>query len=245
MLENLPIPHSDVDKLCFEKIFEKPWLRDSILQTGSKWGRRIADVKMSRLPQNLLGLTLLVPSDENQPDSEPLTDCVKVVIYRWDRYDHLGWDKPFPVVLTFPGDRVFEVEIPQSYRLVDGHSVRVSISPDTILRERPQQSARHIPRILFNLSAPLDKQLSHPVRRLLKNVRRMTDLLQCTSLYVVVEDEAGKREVGDSGIRTLSNLIMHYVLVHSEPICCAIIYCTVMAASILMIRPSFDIFWIQ
>ncbi len=196
----IPIPQSDVDRDSFDSIMSVPWLRDSVIPTGTRWGRRIADVKMSRLPQNLLGLTLLSPSNPKDPNSEPLDDEVIIVIFRWDRYDYLGWDQPFPVILTFPEGRVYEVEIPQSSKLNDEHSIRVPIDRGTVLRERPQQKNRSIPRVVFNLSVSLNKQLSQPVRRLLKNVRRMTDLVQCTSLYVVIEDEAGRREVESSGI---------------------------------------------
>jgi hypothetical protein len=146
---------------------------------------------MSRLPQNLLGITLLAEDDES---------AVTLVLYRWDQYDHLGWDKPFIVTLTFPDTSIVEIEVPISARLDDGHSLKVPTPGGTLLREREQQKSRVIPRIVFNLSAPLEKQLSQSVRRLLKNVRRMTDLVQCTALYLVIEDEAGTKEVEESGI---------------------------------------------
>ncbi len=196
----LPTPCSELERESFERVLSVPWLKSSVTPTGSRWGRRIADVQMSRLPQNLLGLTLLVPSDDKDLQSQPLDDEVVVVIFRWDRYDYKGWEKPFSIVLAFPGDRMYEVEIPPSSKLIDEHSVRVPVDPGTIIRERPQQVGRTIPRIIFNLSAPLNRQSFQEGRRLLKNVRQMTDLIQCTSLYIVIEDEAGHREVEASGI---------------------------------------------
>ncbi len=183
-----------------ELVLSQPWLKSSVAPTGSVWGRRIADVVMSRLPQNLLGQVMMVPSDPKNVDSEPLKDEVVVVIFRWDRFSHKGWDESFTVTLTFPDERIFEVEIPLSSRIADGHTVRVQLTSGTLLRERPRQVGRSIPRIIFNLSAPLHKQPSQPIRRLLKNVRRMTDLMQCTSLFLVIEDEAGRQEVESSGI---------------------------------------------
>jgi hypothetical protein len=194
---------ADLDEFCQQKVLEVPWLRDSVKPTGKRWGKAIADVKMSRLPQNLLGQTLLIPD---------VDDEVLVVIFRCDRRDHLGWDEPISVTLTFPDEKVYEFTVPCSYKLIDGHSYRVPIQPGTLLRQRPQQLSRKIPRIIFNLSAPLHKQLSQPVRRLLENIRDMTEMLQCTSLYLVIEDAAGLKEVQNS---TIPNFLNAYTAVKS------------------------------
>ena len=175
-------------------------MRNSVSATGQRWGRRIADVTMSQLPTNLLALTLLVPSVSLDYESDPLLDEVMIVVYRCDRHSHLGWDQSFPVTLTFPGGRQFGVEIPPSHRLEDGHSFRVNVGQDTIVRERSRQTNRAIPRIVFNLSAPLIKQQLSMSRRLLESVREWNELMQCTSLYFVVEDDAARREVENSGI---------------------------------------------
>lgn len=187
---------STLDRECFDAVLAVPWLKDSVAPTGVKWGTRVADVEMSRLPTFLLGQVMLIPSDE----SHCLTDEVRLVVYRWDRYDHLGWKEPFVVTLKFPDGSRYEIEVPPSFGLVDGHSVRIPVGPTTVVRERVQQVARNIPRIIFNLSAPVTKQISQDVRRLLKNVRRMTNLMQCTCLYLVLEDEACRKEVEASGI---------------------------------------------
>jgi hypothetical protein len=123
-----------------------------------------------------------------------------LVVYRWDRNEHLGWPEPFTLILSFPDSSQIEVEVPPSFRLKDGHSFRIPVASGTMIRERPQQPNRRIPRIIYNLSAPAAKQVSQEVRRLLRNVRRMTNLMQCTVLYLVLEDEACRKEVEASGI---------------------------------------------
>lgn len=184
------IPCSEVDKNAWDTILSVPWLKESVVPTGSRWGRRIADVKLSRLPQNLLGL-VLIPEDSEEE--------LLLVIYRCDRYDYMGWEA-FPVTLTLPDGTIYEVEVPRSVNIKDGHSIRVPINSGHRVSERKQQLSRHIPRVIYNLSVPLDKQLSHEVRRFLKNIRRMSDLMHCTSLYLVIEDEAGKKEVENSNV---------------------------------------------
>ena len=198
--ESLPIPVSDLERQSFDSILSVPWLKDSVVPTGLKWGRRIADVKMSHLPDHLIGQVMLIPSDEKDLRSVHLTDEIRIVIYRCDRYDYLGWVETFSVTLTFPDETVYEVEIPPSFRLIDGHSLRVSVNTGTPVRERAQQLSRSIPRVIYNLSAPATKQISQDVVRLLKNVRRMANLLQCTSLYLVLEDDACRKEIEASGI---------------------------------------------
>lgn len=178
----------DIDQAA---VLAVPWLRDSVLPTGRKWGERIVDCKISRLPQHLLSQVLLVPESSQE---------VLLVIYRWDRHEHLGWPDPFAVVLTFPDGSNYDVIVPPSVKLDDYHSLRVTMRPETEVRERIKQSGRVIPRIFFNLSAPLIKQTAPEIQRLLKNVRKTTQLIQCTSLYLVIEDEAGYKEVESSGI---------------------------------------------
>ncbi len=184
-----------VDRDSFEAILAIPWLKNSVQPTGHKWGRRIADVTISPFPTSLAGQALLI---EEEGGFTPAV--VRLVVYRCDRYDHLGWADAFTVLLTFPDSSQYEVEVPPSHRLVDGHSTIVSLSPGTLLRQRSQQGERRIPRVVFNLSAPATKQISQDVRRLLKNVRRVTNFLQCTSLYLVLEDDACQHEVEESGI---------------------------------------------
>lgn len=197
----LPEPCSNSDKEAYESILSVPWLKSSIYPTGSKWGRRIADVTLSRLPQNLLGQVMIIPSIPEDPNSAPLQDEVILVIFRCDRYHHQGWSKTFPVVLTFPDGSFYEVEVPSSLRLPDRHSLHVAINPTaTLVREKKLQEDRLIPRIIFNLSPPIHKQASYEIRKLLKNIRKISDLIHCASLYFIIEDEACDREVENSGI---------------------------------------------
>lgn len=209
----LPDPCSDSDKAAYESILSVPWLKSSICPTGSKWGRRIADVTLSRLPQNLLGQVMVIPSNPEDPNSSPLQDEVVLVIFRWDRDHQKGWSKAFSAVLTFPDGSSYEVEVPSSLRLVDGHSFHIPVNPETTLvREKKLQDNRVIPRIIFNLSAPLHKQGSQEARSLLENIRITSNLIHCTSLYLVMEDEACLKEVENSGV---PNFIEAYNLLRS------------------------------
>lgn len=194
---DLPETSSEVDRKAFDKVLAVPWLRSSVVPTGQHWGRRIADVTMSNVPPNLVGMVMLVVDDETK---HPRTDQVRLVFNGWDREAYLGWAKDFHVVLTFPRGVQYDADVPSSSRLLDGHSVIIQVEPDVIVRERPQQAGRAIPRILFNVSQPLENKESHEVRRGIRNVRFITDIVQCTSMYVVVEDEACRREVEASTI---------------------------------------------
>lgn len=196
------VPHTDIDREAFSKILSIPWLKSSVVP-GNQWGRRLADVEMSKLAHNLLGTVLLLPSDPHNLDSEPLNDAVLIVIYRLDRQFSLGWE-PFPVILTFPDGSCYEVEIPASHRLADWHSVRMSVGPSTIVRERARQTERLVPRVVFNLSAPPSKQISEVSRRQLVNCREMTNLMQCSALFLILEDEACLKEVEESGIENFA-----------------------------------------
>lgn len=179
----------EVDRNAWDSILSVPWLRDSVFPTGVKWGKRIVDVEISGLPIFLVAQVMLV--DEGDP---------VLVMHRCDRYDYEGWTEAFNIVLRFPDGSMYELEVPPSYRLKDGHSLRIPVGLNTVIQERAQQADRKIPRIIYNLSAPPEKQLSHEVRRLLKNVRRITNLLQCNYLYLVLEDEACTKEVENSNI---------------------------------------------
>lgn len=164
--------------------------------------RRVADVKISRIPQNLVGGVFLTTEEEEN-------NSVDLIFYRWDKYEYLGWD-PFKVKLEFSDGQVREVTIPASNNLKDCHTFRVAELPSiTPLAERPLQEGRRIPRKVWNLSAPVNKQLSQQVRRLLENIREMNRLLQCTSEYKILEDEDALREVRNSGIE---NFISAYDL---------------------------------
>lgn len=175
-----------------EAICSAPWLKSSIVPTGKKWGNQIVDVTVAGLPKNLIGLPLLIPES---PDE------ILFVTHRWDRKASLGWDA-FLIILAFPDGSRYEVEIPASVKLEDGHSYRIPISTaNTVLRERPKQMGRSIPRIVYNLSAPLVKQQSEAIRSSIENVREIADLIHCSaSLYLIIEDEAGLKEVENSGI---------------------------------------------
>ncbi len=164
-----------------------PWLLECVQPTGMKWGSLIAgDATIHGIPQNLVGIALLV---------EGRSDCLRLVFGRWDRYEYLGWEDDFTVTV---GNSKAEYLIPSSSRLMDGHSVIVKTTADVV--PRPLQSSRSIPRILWNISPTIEKRPSHAVRRLMRNIRFINDFVQCTSLYLVVGDEASRREVQESGI---------------------------------------------
>lgn len=180
---------SIVDRESYTEILKVPWLRDSVASTGLKWGKRMVDVEITQLPVSLVAQVMLI--DEGDPI---------LVLYRCDRYDYEGWAQSFVITLKFPDGSIYEIEVPPSYHLKDGHSLRIPVRPETLIRERPRQTNRQIPRVIYNLSAPSEKQVSHEVRRLLKNVRRITNLLQCNYLYIILEDEACNKEVESSDI---------------------------------------------
>lgn len=195
----LPRAVTQIDQDAFDKILSVPWLKNCVKSTGQKWGRGLVDCKVSRIPQNLACQVLLI-DDKTSVQPCYQTDEILLVIYRWDRHEHLGWPEPFPLVLTFPDGSQYEVEVPSSTRLLDGHSYRVPIAPTTTVREKEYQTNRVIPRVVWNLSAPITKQPSQLVRRLLENIRRLNFAMQCTAMYVIVEDEACVREIETSGI---------------------------------------------
>lgn len=187
--EEPPVVASAVDQVAHDAISSVPWLKTSIVPTGRHWGRRIADVVMSNVPKNLLGMAMLTtPEEENSQQ-------VRLIFNRWDRTAYLGWKDAFQVLLTFPDGSQFDVEVPSSSRLIDGYSLLVTLPEDIVLQERPRQTGRVIPRVLFNVSQPLEYKESHEVRMLLRNIRLITDIVQCSSLYVVVEDDACRLEV--------------------------------------------------
>jgi hypothetical protein len=186
-LVTLPQPISEVDIETYDKITEKPWLLDSVQTTGYHWGRRLADARMSLLPKFLLGIAVL--------DKD---NTIRLIFARWDKFASSGWEEDFEVKLALPNGETHDFTIPSSSKLADGHSYNTQLHGI----ERQPQAGRLIPRVLWNISTPaIEKRASHEIRKLIRNVRFMTDFVQCTSLYVVMEDEACLAEIRESGIK--------------------------------------------
>ena len=188
------------DRMCRKfldvaKTYEKTDIHSQLIRnvkpTGSKWGRRIADVGITGIPKNLVGMVLITHDSQ-----------LCLVFGRWDREEYLGWEQDFTVSLSFSDGRTRDLTIPSSSRLEDGHSFTVKLFDDEKVSPRVSQVGRSIPRILWNISTPaIEKRDSHEVRRLLRNIRFMTDFIQCTSLYIVLDEEACQREIDCSGIK--------------------------------------------
>jgi hypothetical protein len=159
------------------------WLRESIVETGKKWGNEFLDCSISGVPGNLCVTPL-----KN-------TDGIRLVTHRWDGYSPLLSWKSFWVKILL-GDSKVDVEIPHSYKIPDGHS----ITADIPLNQDRVVADTRIPNTLFNLSAPLTKQSTHRIRKNIENIREITNTVQCDSTYLIIEDIAGQREVEASGI---------------------------------------------
>ena len=194
----LPKVLTQVDSEARNAVLSVPYLKNCAAKTG-EWGRNIADVEILQLPEKFVAQVLLVPSSDN-PESEFNKDEVLLIVALWTRNANLGWSESFEVGLKFPDGSQYLVEVPNSLLLIDGCSLSVSVDPGTIVRERTHQLDRVIPRIVYNLSTPLVKRKSVMVRDLLKNGRRLMNILQCTSLYLIIEDEAMDSIVENSEI---------------------------------------------
>lgn len=187
---NLPQPTEQVDIEAYDRITDVPWLLKSIRPTGTKWGKRIADVKISSLlPAHLLGIVFLT----SQPG------IIRLVFRRWDKYEYLGWEEDFPVTLKFKDSNELEITVPSSSRLVDGSSLLVDCG-DHEVSERQHQGGRKISRVLWHVSQEIAKRSSHAIRRLLKNVQVINDFIQCTCLHAIVNDESCYKEIVNSRI---------------------------------------------
>lgn len=144
--------------------------------------RRVADVEIiSPLPRHLVGTILLCEDDSHS---------VLIVLYRVnDRIMHTGWSKGFMLNLKFPDECIYEIEVPPSYRLPDGHSLIIHVSPTTVLRERNSSSSSRIPRVIFHVPEyPLVKSKSSFTRHAAQNARLITQLIQRDYSLIVVED---------------------------------------------------------
>jgi hypothetical protein len=169
----LPEPISEVDAQSFGVIRDS-WIKEKILPTGTH-GRRIADLKVRDLPPNLV-INLLMVEDQ-----------LKIVLYRWDRNSKNGWTS-FSIKLVFPDDRVQEVVVPASCDLEDGHSFFIKVEYPEALRERSYQKDRKIPRILFNLSPSLEGRKDIVKKHVILG-RNIIDMVQCTSIFINLEDD--------------------------------------------------------
>lgn len=159
------------------------------------------DVKISRFPHFLLGNVF----SENTTGNK-----VFLMIYRWDRYSHLGWDKYFDLTLEFPENDIYPIKVPPSYCLADGHTLEIPLRENatTIVRPKPQDQNRIIPRFLWNLSAPMHKQANEERRNILKNNRAINICMQTPSFqYFVLEDDACEQELAENSIVEFPNLI--------------------------------------
>lgn len=168
---------------------ESPWLSKSL----QKNGRKLVDVSIKEVPKNLI----VIPFFSDLPNE------ILLLFHQYDRNEyHTGWEESFSLTLEFPSgstSQYYEVEVPPSFHIPDYHTVKVSVSSDTILRERPV-IPRKIPYIVWNISAPPEKQASPLVRRNVQVVRDITSLLQASSLHFVLDDEACREEVQNSGM---------------------------------------------
>lgn len=182
-----------IDSDSRERILAIPWLAASVRKKKpvEDTGRRPAHVILHQVPKRLSAMAF-VASDNN--------DELEIVMYRWDRYAYQGWES-FPLIVEFPStssSAFLEFDFPASYNLDDEHTFRIPVPSSASLQERPLQQGRVIPRTIFNLSAPLVKQHSEEHRRSLEVIRSITDVIQGDSLYLIIDDDAGLREVEEA-----------------------------------------------
>lgn len=147
--------------------------------TGSKWGKKLANVRLKGVPRNMVAHALV--RDEGD---------LMLVFYRWDVIDEDGWGKPFEVKVILPDNTESKVIVPSSFQLQDGHGFRVPIR----VNEKTLQDGRIIPRTLFMLSPPIETR-QKCLRRSIENAREMTDVLQCTVNYYILGDEECRKEI--------------------------------------------------
>lgn len=152
--------------------------------TGQKWGKRIADVRVTSVPRNMVAQCLLKENDD-----------MLLVLYRWDVVEDEGWAKPFEVNIVVPDGTSTKVTVPPSSQLQDGHALSFPIRAT----ERRQQEGRVIPRTIFNLSPPIETR-PKCLRLSITNARVMNDLLQCTSDYYILGDEECRKEIESAEI---------------------------------------------
>lgn len=181
---------SVIDLESRSSILSVPWMRDSVIPTTNKWGTNVVDVSITGLPKHIVSQVVM-----NHLNKEEVT----LIMYAYSRYS-TNWDNGFEACLTFPCGDVYALQIPPSCKLIDSHSIPVPIKLTTEIREKLLQTDRTIPRILFNLTAPLIKQVSEDVRQLLKRIRKINSIFQYTSLYLVLQDDACLKEVESSNI---------------------------------------------
>lgn len=149
----------------------------------------LADVQISRLPQCLLGNVFLDSNNE-----------VYLEVHRWDRMAFQGWDTPYTATVTFlPSQDSVDVKIPPSCKLQEDHRIPIKVNEDTIVRQRPLADNRKIPRIVWNLSAPMHKQVSEETKRILLNNRKINKCLHgATHVYKLLEDAECDLEIEKS-----------------------------------------------
>lgn len=188
---------SEFDQECFDRVLAVPGMRENVHPTGT-WGRRIVDVQITSVPPNIVVQPLFILSDESNPTSESVQNCIRLVVYRWDCKEFSGW-KTFPLVLKFPDGSELPIVVPDSRNITDGHSLRINVPKTTTLTERKYQKNRNIPRIIFNLAAKLNSRPPN-TRRYLESRRKLIDVVQCTSLFIILGDAEMLKLVQDSNI---------------------------------------------
>jgi hypothetical protein len=181
----------DVDSDSQRRLREIPYLEKCIQPTGT-WGKQITDVKILDLPPNMVANCLLVPGEEGK---------FKIVFYRWDYNQHNGW-KEFSITLRYSDGATQVVTVPSSDK---GNSIDVEASGP--IAKRVQQTGRKIPRILFNLSPSLETRAPHVKRQLVAG-RKVVDLMQCTSMYVILGDDEMLQLVKDE--KNIPNFLEAY-----------------------------------
>jgi hypothetical protein len=149
-------------------MIEQHWLSRCIQPTGS-WGTRMADVRIKNLPTNMVANALLTPAANE----------ILLVFIRWDYNDKIKEWPAFSIIVEPHGI----VEVPAF-----GTEYSMTVELNSPVDERKYQTNRLIPRIVFNLSPPMHKR-SEFMQSYIRTNRKIIDLMQPKSLFVLLEDD--------------------------------------------------------